>query len=204
LGDQMVGGRRRDDRLDVSFCPPKQDPSAAEQCLIADRQHQGVADGLLTPAGPAEPLEECGYGRRRVDLDDPVEVPDVDAQLKRRGRHDHAVATFAKGPLRGPPFAGPEGSVRNVGRDFPIPEGKSQLLGPGAAVDEDQTLLAAMQPRNDKGSVGQAAHVVKRDLRHSTPLDWRAEHSAGSPASPPRTPPETSNCRPGPQPTPVP
>ena len=41
-----------------------------------------------------------------TDLDDPVEVADVDAQLERRGRDDDAVARLREGRLRPPPLVG--------------------------------------------------------------------------------------------------
>ena len=42
--------------------------------------------GLAPPAGPAHPLKEGGNGKRRVDLESPFQLSDVNSKLQRRGR----------------------------------------------------------------------------------------------------------------------
>jgi hypothetical protein len=62
-------------------------------------------------------LEEGGDGRRGVDLDDPVEVSDVDAELKRAGGDDDTVACLGEGLFGAPSFVQREGGVGQERRD---------------------------------------------------------------------------------------
>src|SRR5437773_2566994 len=83
---------------------------------------------------PTEPLEERGNTWGRVDLDDPVQVTDVDPQLKGRRRNDRAVPSFAEGSLGGSTFSDPERAVGDERRDATISEGQGELFRPGPAV----------------------------------------------------------------------
>jgi hypothetical protein len=66
--------------------------------------------------GPSEALEEARHGDRRVDLDDPVEIADVDAQLERARGDDDAVAGLGKRRLGAPPLVQPQRAVRDERR----------------------------------------------------------------------------------------
>jgi hypothetical protein len=79
-----------------------------------EAQEQAVAVGAGPPAGAAQPLQERRDRAGRVDLDDPVEVPDVDAELQGRGRHDDAVPPLGKGRLGAPTFGGRQRRVRQI------------------------------------------------------------------------------------------
>src|SRR5690606_20438319 len=55
-----------------------------------------------------------------------------------------------------------------------------QPLGPGAAVDEHQALLAVVQARDDGGRVVEGAHVVDRDLRRGARPRGRGDDDAAT------------------------
>jgi hypothetical protein len=83
LGDDVARRRRRDDRLDPARLPQAEQPSRLQQGVVVDRQEQTVARCARPPACPAEPLEEGCDRCRRVDLNHPVEIAYVDAELER-------------------------------------------------------------------------------------------------------------------------
>ena len=105
-----------------------------------------------------------------VDLDDPVQVAHVDAQLQNARGHDHAVVPVGEGLLGLPTLLLAERAVGDEGRDAQLPQPGPQFLGPGTAVDEDQPLLAPVQPRDHHGRVLQRADVVQLDLGLSSLL----------------------------------
>ncbi|MEZ5273793.1 MAG: hypothetical protein R2694_16095 [Ilumatobacteraceae bacterium] len=71
-----------------------------------------------------------------------VEVADVDAELERGGGHDRAVGRFGEGLLGLPSFVDAERAVGHEGGHVVGAEQRSQLLGPGPAVDEHETASA--------------------------------------------------------------
>jgi hypothetical protein len=110
----------------------------------------------LTPraaTGSAEPLEESGDRRRRVDLDHTIKVTDVDPQLERTCGDDNAVASLSERLLCLATLLDPERAVGNEGADAVRAKLLAQLLYLAPTVTEDEALLPAVQPRNDHGRV---------------------------------------------------
>ena len=99
LGDDVPRRRRRRDGLDESAAPGVQQSSREEQVLLIDRAKHAVPHRSGPPSTQSEPLQERGDRGRSVQLDHPVQVADVDAQLERGGGHDHAVAALGESPL---------------------------------------------------------------------------------------------------------
>ena len=89
----------RDERLDPAVEHEPDQRKCLEQLHLAGRQKQAVARRPGPPARPADALKQRSDGGRRADLDHPVEVPDVDPELERRGCDDHAVPRLAERPL---------------------------------------------------------------------------------------------------------
>ncbi|MEK8143645.1 hypothetical protein NKH18_21410 [Streptomyces sp. M10(2022)] len=83
---------RRDDGFHPAAGPLQKERCRGEQAFRVEREEEAVACGAGAAAGTPQTLEERGDGRRRVELDDAVQVPDVDAQFQRAGGNDHAVA----------------------------------------------------------------------------------------------------------------
>jgi len=154
LGDEMKGSGWRHDRLDVPLGPAEEHSGGAEQGIVAGGEDQRVAGGVGPAAGAPEALEERGDGGWGVDLDDPVEVSDVDAELQGRGGDDDAVAVLGERLLSGRSLAGAEGSVGDERRHIVTAQGDGELLGAGAAVDEYQAFLAPVEAGDDQRGVG--------------------------------------------------
>ena len=112
----------------------------------------GSCGSSRAPPGAADALQERRHRRRRVDLDDPVEVADVDAQLQVRSRRSRSRA-----PRRTParPGAARRGQRASATRTVvPSPRRlRRELLDPRAAVAEHQPLLAAVQRGDHLGGV---------------------------------------------------
>ncbi len=101
-----------DDGLDPSTAPQQQQRGGLEQGVAVAGEEEAVAGAAGPPAGAPESLQERRHGRGRVDLDDPVEVADVDAEFERAGGDDHAVAGLGERLLRATPLVGGERGVR--------------------------------------------------------------------------------------------
>ena len=153
--------------------PQVDQPGGLHQRLVAGGQEQAVADGPGPAARAAHALEEARHGGGAVDLDHPVQVAHVDAQFQDARGHDHAVVPVGEGVFRLPPLLLAERAVGDEGRDAQLPQPSAQFLRPGTAIDEDQPLLAPVQPGDDHGRVLQRADVVQLDL------GLRAAASAG-------------------------
>ena len=68
---------------------------AFDQVVTRLREQAALRRGTDRMAGTSHPLQEGGDGARRAELADQVDVADVDAQLQRCRRHQHAkVATL--------------------------------------------------------------------------------------------------------------
>src|SRR5215218_3532260 len=154
LGDEMKGSGWRHDRLDIPLAPAEEHSGGAEQGIVAGGEDQRVAGGVGPAAAAPEALEERGDGGWGVDLDDPVEVSDVDAELQGRGGDDDAVAVLGERLLSGRSLAGAEGSVGDERRHIVTAQGDGELLGAGAAVDEYQAFLAPVEAGDDQRGVG--------------------------------------------------
>ena len=98
---------------------------------------------LRRPRPPARATEALQEGRhvRGVDLDHPVEVAHVDAQLQGAGGHDHAIAGLGERLLAAAVPRADSERVRDEGRDAPA-RSALPVLGLGAGVAEHQPLLA--------------------------------------------------------------
>ena len=149
-----------------------------DQRLVASGQKKAVAAGLGPAAGAAHPLEEARHRGGAIDLDYPVQVAHVDAQLQDAGGHDHAVVPVGEGVFRLPALLLAERAVRDEGRDAQLLQPSAQFLRSGTAIDEDQPLLAAMQPGDDHGRVPQRADVVQLHLGLRAAALRRPEHDA--------------------------
>ena len=164
LGQDMVWLRGRLDWLHVALVPQVDQAGGLHERLVPRGQEQAVADRARPAPGAAHALEEARHGGRAVDLDHPVEVTHVDAQLQDAGGHDHAVVPVGKGVLGLPPLLLAERAVRDEGRDAQLPQAGAEFLRPGAAIHEHQPFLAAVQPGDDHRRVLQRADVVQLDL----------------------------------------
>src|SRR5690606_33765276 len=87
-GEELLGGdvaRRRQwrDRLDEATRPEVEKASGAEKGLVLGGEEQRVPGGPGTAPSTPKSLQECADRTGRVDLDHPVEVTDVDAELQR-------------------------------------------------------------------------------------------------------------------------
>jgi hypothetical protein len=91
LGNHLIGLGWWADRLDIPVPPEQHQTSRAQEGLVAGGEEQTVTHGSRTPTGAAHALQEGGDGRRGVDLDDPVQIAHVDAELQRAGGDDDAV-----------------------------------------------------------------------------------------------------------------
>ncbi len=76
------GSWRRGDRFDIPTAPEQQQPCRREQSVVAQRKEQAVPGGAGPATGATEALQESRDGGGRIDLDDPVEVTDIDAQFQ--------------------------------------------------------------------------------------------------------------------------
>ena len=161
----MPRRRRRGDRLDEPARPGEQQPRREQQVVLAQREEQAVAPRSRPPPAAPEPLQERGDRERRVDLDHPVQVTDVDAELKRGRGHDHAVPPLGERQLRPPPLVKRQRRVDQVRGDAELPQLRAELLDEPLGVAEDEALLAPVQRRDDLGGVRHAPHVVQLDVR---------------------------------------
>jgi hypothetical protein len=80
------------------------------------------------PAAAPEPLQECGNGEWGVYLDHPVQVTDVDAELKGGRGYDHAVSPLSEGPLGLLPLTKRERGMDQVRGDAEFPAVRSAFL----------------------------------------------------------------------------
>ena len=145
LADEMQRHGWRCNRLDEAVGPQQQYRRGEQQTGVVGSEQGEVAARAGAPAGASEPLEQRCHRWRRVDLHHMVEVADVDAELERGGGHDHAVGRFGEGLLGLPSFVDAERAVGHEGGHVVGAEQRSQLLGPGPAVDEHETLGALVQ-----------------------------------------------------------
>ena len=178
LRQDVVRLGRRLDRLHVALVPQVDQARGLHQRLVAGGQEKAVADGSGPPPGAAHALEEARHGRGAVDLDHPVQVAHVDAQLQDARGHDHAVVPVGEGVFRLPPLLLAERAVGDEGRDAQLPQPCAQFLRPGTAIHEDQPLLAPVQAGDDHGRVLQRADVVQLDLGLRGCGLRRPEHNA--------------------------
>ena len=104
FGDDLLGQhvqRRARDMQQVQLAKPYR----IEQCGAFDQlvpgggkdASAGYPAHLVT--GAADALQEGADGARRTDLADPLHITDVDAQLQRGGRHQHAQLARLQPPL---------------------------------------------------------------------------------------------------------
>ncbi len=145
LGDDVPWLRRGDDRLHPAAAPQQQQPGGMHKRTLVQGEEQAVAGGTCPAACTAETLQERCDGSRSVDLDDPVEVADVDAQLQRAGGDDHAVPGLGEGLLRSVPLIDRQRRMREERRH---PEGTqrlTKLLDDLLRVAEHEPLLAPVQ-----------------------------------------------------------
>jgi hypothetical protein len=77
----MIGQRWRHDRFDVTLLPQVQQSRGTQQCFVAGRQEQAVTTLATSSPSPPETLEKGCHAIGRIDLDDAIKAPDVDAQL---------------------------------------------------------------------------------------------------------------------------
>jgi hypothetical protein len=91
----------------------------------------------------AETLQESGDGARRVDLNDPVEVADIDTQFQGRGGDDHAAPGFGEGLLGAAAFVGRQRSLRQERRHSPRPQCLAEFLDQLPRMAEGESFLTA-------------------------------------------------------------
>ena len=110
LRGDVPGRRRGHDRLDEALVQQQQKGGGAQQLVSAVARKRRLRR-CRPPSGAAEALQERGDGGRGVELDHPVEVADVDAELERGGRDDDAVPRLRECRLRSPPLVERPGEV---------------------------------------------------------------------------------------------
>ena len=133
--------------------PGEQQACREQQVVLAQRQEQAVTPRTRPPSAAAEPLQERGDRERRVDLDHPVQVADVEAELERGRGHDHAVAALGERQLRPPPLVQRQRRVDQVRGDAELTQLHAELLDELLGVAENEALLAPVQRRDDLGGV---------------------------------------------------
>ncbi len=156
--------RGRGDGFDPPVLPQRQQTSSLQQRPLLKAEEQAVAPRPRTSTGATDALQERRHGPRSIDLDHPVQVADVDAELQGRGGHDHAVPGLAEGRLGLPALVDRQRGVGQERRHVVAAQSGGQLLDPGAAVGEHQTLLPPVQAGDDGGGVVKRADVVHRHL----------------------------------------
>src|SRR5260370_31061144 len=77
------------------------DRRGAQKAVFFDREKGAVGRFAIAPTSAAHPLHERGDSARSVNLEHMIQIADVDAELKRAGRDDHAVLAFLKCILGG-------------------------------------------------------------------------------------------------------
>jgi hypothetical protein len=100
------------------------------------------------------------YCPRRVQLDDTVKVADVDAQLQRAGRNNHAVACFTEGTFRVATLLRTQRAVGDEGRYTLGPEISGHVFCPGTAIAKHEPLLTPMEDLQNPGSVLEIADEI--------------------------------------------
>ena len=115
---------------------------------------------------PVRPMRcrNAATRRRGVDLDDPVQVAHVDAELQRGGGHDHAVPRLGERLLGPPPLVQRQRGVRQERGDPARPQRRADLLHQLPGVAEHQPLLAPVQRRDHRRGVAHRPHVIQLDV----------------------------------------
>ena len=131
-------------------------PAASRNSSSSQREEQAVPHRPGPPPAAPEPLQERGHRQRRVHLDHPVQVTDVDAQLERGGGHDHAVAALGERLLGAPPLVKRQRRVHQVRGDAARAQFRAEHLDEPLGVREHQPLLTPVQRRDDLGRVRHA------------------------------------------------
>ena len=156
-----------DDRLDPAPAPQRAAarPPAAAPSLV-EGEEQAVAAGAGPPAGAAEPLQERRRRvRGRVDLDDPVEVADVDAELQGAGGDDDAVARLGERLLGAAALVGGQRGVGQEGRHARAPAAAAPSSSTGCRDSQKTSRFSpAVQRGDDRGGVVDRADVVELDV----------------------------------------
>lgn len=161
LGDDVPRLGRRAHRLDVPTCPQLQQTGSPCQLALAERKEQAVAAGARSTAGAAHPLQERADRGRAVDLDDPVQVTDIDAELQSRGGHDHAIPRLGERLLGPAPLAGRQRCVRQEDLDPGFAQRRAKLLDQLTGVAEDQPFLPPVQRSDHRGCVTHRADIIQ-------------------------------------------
>ncbi len=87
---------RRSHRLDPSLPPKLLNRGGSDQRVRVGGQKEAIPASAGPAAGPSQPLQERSHFGGSIDLDDPVEIPNIDAQLQRARGDDDAVACFVE------------------------------------------------------------------------------------------------------------
>ncbi len=164
LDQDRVRGRWGSDGLDIARSEQLNERSALEQAGVRGREEQGVASQTFAAARPAQALKKRSHGCGRIDLDDPVQITDVQAQLERARGDDHAVLPLGKRPLGLPSSIGRKRGVRDEGVHSVRAQRLSEILDTAAAVAEHEPLLAPVQLADDGSRIVQRAHVVDGEI----------------------------------------
>ena len=95
LGDDLLRQhveRRIERDQPIELAPPHrhQQRGALDQVVAGFGKQPALRRAVNGVAGAADALQQRRDAARRSDLAHQVDVPDVDAELERRGRHDHA------------------------------------------------------------------------------------------------------------------
>ena len=147
--------------------PPTHGPEQGERFhqFVSRQRHQpALRNQPQRMARAADPLQERRDRAGRADLDHQVDVPDVDAQLQRSGRHDGLELACLKLPFRLQPLGRRQRAVMAVDVSFTqlLRQLVRQPLGQTARVDEDQR-RAVLVDQFDQAVVDFVPLLVRAD-----------------------------------------
>lgn len=82
LSKHMIGQRWRLHWLHEPLPPEEHDRCRPQERVLSRGEEKAVSLTPRTTTGPAETLEERGHRVRRIDLDHPVEVANIDTKFE--------------------------------------------------------------------------------------------------------------------------
>src|SRR5256885_6643527 len=125
-----------------------------DRIVRRDREDQPSGGSIQLVARSSDPLDEGRDLPRRVVLDDLIDRPDVDPELEGGRRHEpFDVSAFESG-LDALPFLAGEGAVVDGDVLSEHREARTEELGQGAGVHEDERGAALVERIVDRGEPG--------------------------------------------------
>src|SRR3954471_8240557 len=128
------------DPVELSAPHRAEQRGAFDQIVARDRKDASLWRAADRVTGAPDALQQRGDSMWRSDLADEIHVPDVDAELERRGCDERAQAARFQPRLRIEPFLFREAAVMSGNRIFSqaLAQMASQAFGHPPRVDEDE------------------------------------------------------------------